>query len=799
MNTQNIGKPKKSLPTIGLLVDWLHNQYKLDFLNGAGDFARENNLNLLCFEGGCIGSSREYESQRTVLFDLVDPVNVDGLIIMSACIGHFTNYEAIRDFCNHYRPLPIVSVGMEIENIPSILTDNKVGFRDLLNHLITGHGFSRLAFISGPAENQDAFERYAIYLDTLQENHLVYDSTLMVQGDFTPQSGADAVKTLLDYRKARFEVIVAASDDMALGALDELNARGIKVPEEVAVAGFDDLAVGGFASPPLTTVKQPFYEQGRRAAELVWEQIRGREVPHRVKFPTKLVLRDSCGCFSEITSNAAKKGAPPKNTADSALYQRREAILTEIINNIPYPSDNFAESIYPPLIEQIVLAFIHEMENGTRNGFLTVFSKILRNNTGNGMNLSFWQEILSEIRCACLPYLTEPSLLTRAEDLWHQARILVAEMAILSEKRRIQKSLENNQVLDLIREELLVTMDMNQLFEVLAKRLPETGIKASYLSMFTEDQSNHQNSKLILAFDQRGPVPGVEQNPIFPSRQLIPAGILPDDRQYIMIVVSLNFAQTQFGFVLFEIDLKDVHICNALRRILCSALQGVTLFNQVQEQEKYMVAEQEHLKNEIQLKKVIEGFIQSIALTVETRDPYTAGHQFRVAELTSAIGIEMGLSKNQIEGLRMASLVHDLGKIYVPVDILNKPGRLRDIEFNLIKIHPEIAYEILKSFEFPWPLAQTILQHHERLDGSGYPLGLKGPDIIFEAKILAVADVLEAMASHRPYRPAIGIEAGLREITNNRGILYEPEVVDTCLKLFGDRGYKLTDQSVLYR
>jgi HD-GYP domain-containing protein (c-di-GMP phosphodiesterase class II) len=159
----------------------------------------------------------------------------------------------------------------------------------------------------------------------------------------------------------------------------------------------------------------------------------------------------------------------------------------------------------------------------------------------------------------------------------------------------------------------------------------------------------------------------------------------------------------------------------------------------------------------------------------------------------------MGLSKSRIEGLRMASLVHDLGKIYVPVDILNKPGPLRDIERNLIKIHPEIAYEILKSFEFPWPLAQTILQHHERLNGTGYPMGLKSSDIIFEAKILAVADVIVAMATHRPYRPAVGVEAGLKEIINNRGTLYDPEVVDICIKLFRDRGYQLSDQWALHR
>ena len=195
-------------------------------------------------------------------------------------------------------------------------------------------------------------------------------------------------------------------------------------------------------------------------------------------------------------------------------------------------------------------------------------------------------------------------------------------------------------------------------------------------------------------------------------------------------------------------------------------------------------AEKDLQESFVSLRKALDGIIQAVALTVEKRDPYTAGHQRRVADLARAIASKMGLSKIQINGIRIAGSIHDLGKICVPADILSKPGRLTEHEFGIIKAHPEVGYDILKSIQFPWPVAQTILQHHERLDGSGYPAELKGNDIITEARIVAVSDVVEAMSSHRPYRPALGIDMALDEIEKGRGATYDPDAVDACINLF---------------
>jgi len=184
------------------------------------------------------------------------------------------------------------------------------------------------------------------------------------------------------------------------------------------------------------------------------------------------------------------------------------------------------------------------------------------------------------------------------------------------------------------------------------------------------------------------------------------------------------------------------------------------------------------------LDRVLEETIMALSSAIEKRDPYTSGHQSRVAKLARAIAVKLELSRDQVKGIYMAALVHDIGKIYIPAEILSKPAKLNRIEMEIIRMHPAVGFEILSTIEFPWPIAKIVSQHHERIDGSGYPNGIKGNDILIEAKILAVADVVEAIASHRPYRPSLGIDKALEEIELNIDKFYEAKICQACLKLF---------------
>jgi PAS domain S-box-containing protein/putative nucleotidyltransferase with HDIG domain len=204
------------------------------------------------------------------------------------------------------------------------------------------------------------------------------------------------------------------------------------------------------------------------------------------------------------------------------------------------------------------------------------------------------------------------------------------------------------------------------------------------------------------------------------------------------------------------------------------------------------LAEEEIHRQAEQLRRTVQGAVLAMSHVVETRDPYTAGHERRVSELAEAIGAELGLAGEELEALRLAALIHDIGKIAVPAEILAKPGRLSEVEFNLIRQHPDSGYDILEAIDFGRPVAEYVLQHHERLDGTGYPRGLAGDQILPEARIIAVADVVEAMSSHRPYRAALGLDAALEEVRTHAGVRYDADVVAACVRLFEERGFTLT-------
>ena len=231
---------------------------------------------------------------------------------------------------------------------------------------------------------------------------------------------------------------------------------------------------------------------------------------------------------------------------------------------------------------------------------------------------------------------------------------------------------------------------------------------------------------------------------------------------------------------------KDLSYENAVTQGATDFIQKPFSTKEFQIRLKRVIKERktnQELKNSLKrMNDIVDGVINSLSSTVDARDPYTAGHQKRVAQLAIAMAMEMKLPQTEISTIRMAGILHDLGKIAIPAEILSKPSTLSDIEFSLIKTHPQVGYDILKNINFPTPVAQIVHQHHERMDGSGYPLGLSGDDILREARILTVADVVEAMSSHRPYRPGLGMEKALAEIQKQKGRIYDPDAVDACLK-----------------
>lgn len=788
-----VAKQHQTLPvmntrkTIGLLIDWIDNQYQLNLLDGITDLVKEKDLNLLIFEGGVINSQNE---KLNTAYHLVNQKTIDGLIILPASIGRFLSPELQTQFCKQYQPLPTVIIGLAIPGFPSVAVDNHQ-FRELVVHLIEVHGYRHFAFIKGAKSSLDAIIRYDIFLKTIAEYNIPIEPNLIVQGDYTYTSGETAIRLLIDERNAKFDIVMACNDDMALGAISELSIRGFKVPEEVAVVGFDNLDLGRYSSPALTTIGYSVYELGRRSVELLLDLFVQKEVPMFESFPTKLVLRESCGCRFQIIGNnifSNQKNEPEPRVAPvpkSSPMTVTEPVFTEMITEIQCLFADFKRFDIPEIVAKLSTTLLSELNEKNDRVFQKAWQEILDSGLRINKDVSVWQTVISVLRHHLLPYFPSPRLLLMAEDILQQARIIIAEKALALEMYEHQKTIQLKNALDELSERLLFTLDANSSLNILAKTLADLGIKRCYLVVF--EGKALQKSRLILAFDDQGRK-DQESSITFPAQQFLPDHILVNDRRFTMLVGALSLPQT--GFFVFE-GPRDRKIYAELRRIISGTIQLTLFLNQIQDQAHRFQTQKEGLISNLnQSRKVMSGFIQAIALTVEIRDPYTAGHQQRVADLACAIATEMKLAPARIEGLRMAGIIHDFGKIYVPSEILNKPGRLSELEFNFIKLHSEVAYNILKDIDFPWPIAQIILQHHERINGSGYPSGLKGQNIKLESRILAVADVVEAMMSHRPYRAALGLDKALAEIAAGKGLSYDSRVVDQCIILFRDKKFQ---------
>ncbi|MBN1697729.1 MAG: substrate-binding domain-containing protein [Spirochaetales bacterium] len=779
--------------TIGFLVDWLEDEYQNTILEGMAAAIKEHNSRLICFEGGVIESQLTFEIQRNFIYDWATPSNVDGLIVLSNSLFRETNVDRITSFCSQFHPLPLVSLTVDLEGIPSLLIDNKYGMKALVEHLVEIHGFRKFAYIDGPEKNRDAEERRAVFFDTLAIHDIIPEKKSIIQGDFREESGYRAICELFEVRKVDVEAIVAANDNMAIGALDKLSKLGKNVPWEIALTGFDDLQGSKWSCTPLTTVNQSLYEQGAKAVEMLIDMIDGKEVPDKIMIPTTLVIRESCSCFNRSVidfSTIPHAGHTIPHAA--GIKKERGKIKKYIMQAVEKAATTESPVIPDAVIDNLLDAFERWITANSDKKTLKVWNSSLVEIFKKGGTVMLCHLLLSVVREALLPYFMKGDSLHLIENVFHQMRILIVNHAVFFEKKKYYESHEENSTINRFRDEIILSLSEEQLMEMILERLPGLGIKSCYLVRFLETEGdNEKNSRLVFAYTGDKSLDLDNGQSLFPSHLLLPPQIFAQKDNHVMIIEAL-WHFDQMGYIIFEPGPLSTNIYGILRRIISSALQGMILYEQVKRQKNHLLSESEHLNKSLEeLRKIIRAFVETIRRSVEARDPYTAHHHEQVADLARAIATEMGLSKEIIEGIRVAASVHDLGKIYVPAEILNKPGKLRDIEFNLIKVHPQVAYEILQPIDFPWPVAEIVLQHHERLDGSGYPHGLTGKDIILEARIISVADVVVAMASHRPYRSALGLETALEEIKRYAGVLYDKDVVAACLTLFIEKHYLL--------
>ena len=593
-------------PTIGLLIGRMGDLgYAARVWPGVAAVARDRDVHLICFVGGALNALHEFDIQRNVVYDLVGPEAVDGLVAMSGSIGQFVGSERLLRFYERFRPLPMVSVAMALEGIPSVMVDNREGMRSAIAHLIEAHGLRRIAFLRGPETNTEAEERYQTYRKVLEEHHLPFDPSLIVTGNFLAGAGADAVRVLWDERKLHPEGLASANDEMALGAIDALRLRGVRVPDDVRVTGFDNLEEAMYASPPLTTVRQPLDEQGRKAAEMLLALLDGQTVPARVTLPTELVLRQSCGCFpSAGFLPAAGKGRGAEKVAKTAADRRRPTLTA-----MKAAAGNSSDGLEPGWAGQLLDAYTATGKS-RRSGesFLPMYGDVLRRVGAAGGDVMRWLQVLDIIQNSALP---RGSAVKRSAGsaLGQQARLLTGEIAQWAQaNRRLQSERRAFEFTTRISEPLMTAFDVTTLTDVVAEQLPKMGIRSCYLSLYerlagAQTAAPTEWSRLILAYDENGRKPLELGGRRFPSRQLVPEGILPEGKRRALMLEPLHFRdEVQLGFILFEpLQTGAGVLREALSRQISTALQGAML-QQERRRAEDTLRESEHAEREFELR-----------------------------------------------------------------------------------------------------------------------------------------------------------------------------------------------------
>jgi signal transduction histidine kinase/DNA-binding LacI/PurR family transcriptional regulator/DNA-binding response OmpR family regulator len=660
--------------TIGLLTHGAGDPNNRAIWSGVAEAAREHGVNLICFPGKPVRSLIEFEAQSNVIYDLVDTCKIDGLVIWLAGLTLRVDVAEIQEFCARYSPLPMAVIGTLLEGIPSVLVDNYNGMREVLNHLVQVHGRRRIAYVRGPEQHQEAEERYRAYLDVLGENGLPFDAELVVPGYFKESGGVKAAEILLDERRARFDALAAASDNMAIGALKLLLRRGIGVPEEVAVAGLNDEIQSQYITPPLTTAPLHFYEQGRQALKIVLALLDGREVPSKVVLPTDLLIRQSCGCPDPLVMDAALDLSAP----DQAPAQPGELAQAGLSLGLAGGLDE------PAFLVSLQEALQAEIAGAPPGRFLSLLAEGLRFSTPVEELGSRWQRALSALRRSVSSGLSGLEG-RRAENLFSQARVAVGETAQRAHAYRAFQVEQQLLLLGELNQKLSITMDRSELAQVLAQALRRLNIPSCYLSLYEDPEAPAGMARLIAAYSGSGLVELDPGGVLFPACELAPDGFLPEERQYSLVVEPLYFREDQLGFVLFEAEPREEEIYAVLQEQISGALKRTLLIERnlrlyVEAVEARQAAENANLLKSRFLSMVSHELRTPLSLIVGTIEMMLAGEKVgaqlpeiylqdmdciraSAQHLFRLIGDVLDLASSQAGELRLACEPLDLAQV----------------------------------------------------------------------------------------------------------------------------------------
>lgn len=578
-------------PTLGFQVTALGDGYARMVLPGVLSMAREKNMNLIIFPGNSLNAPRGFDYQHNIIYEYLNPSNVNAIIMASGTLSSFIDRETFKSFYTKHLTVPIVSMSVKIDNMPSVLVDNRSGMNEAIRHLIQDHHCRKIAFIKGPENNSEAEVRYQTYLDVLETNKIEQNPTLVYQGDFTRLSGVEAVYAFLDTRRALFDAVIAANDEMAMGVMEALHHRGMIVPRDVAVIGFDNIEMAQFHDIPLSTVAQPLYEQARTAAGIAAAMIEKQEYPETVILPTRLIRRASCGCFSHSIELIDIK-TQPDHDRNRLSRTSVEKFIEEIINEIMDTGDIKPTGIVKrkSIIQKLLVPFFDKaLSEEFSSAFLSSLDETLHEEMREGQDISFWQDAVTVIIKHLGSHFSSNGEVKLLEKLWQKCRVLIGETLRREQARKRLEIQEDNGKLREVIQQLISTLYIDQMIEVIKNELPRLDIKSCAISSYPEEVIHLRNqvwskpakNKLLMVYDENGQVTlSNDESRLYGSEYLVPPDYLPRERRYAMVAYSLFFREEQFGIMLMEIGSKDLSLYESLSLEIGSAIKGSLLFTE---------------------------------------------------------------------------------------------------------------------------------------------------------------------------------------------------------------------------
>lgn len=567
-------------------MDWLEDGYQSAVAHGVLLGAQAAGATMICFAGGAPGAHERSALQRNHVYELASPDTIDAIVVMSGSIANHVGLDGVVRFMERYRALPACSVALELPDVSSVVIENDSGMRSVLEHLIRVHEHRRICFVRGPRANAEAERRFETYQRVLAESGLSFDPALVTVGTFETESGRAAVRHLLDEQKLsidRIDAIAAANDAMAFGVLEELAGRGIRVPTDVAVVGFDDIEDARYSEPPLTTVRQPLDEQGREAVRIVMALLQGRPTPPQTTLRTELVVRESCGCYKGAAPRKAA-AAPSPFGFEASLVARRQTLLSAL-------SRASRGALAPAGADwevRTINAISSELRGESPGAFLKHVGDITDRLVRRGVELQPCHEVLAVLReevLACLG--KEPERRALAEELLQQARLAISDATERVLGRSRLKLERWARTLSKVGASLIGTFELGELSAAVSGRLPELGIRSCFVVRYeTSTSTRAPTSRLLLAYDSVVGVPAIAPGP-FSTATILPPELLVDTphlRNF--VVVPLFFNQQVLGFALIEFDIAQVFAYEALRDLLSAALKGAELVEQLHAAER---------------------------------------------------------------------------------------------------------------------------------------------------------------------------------------------------------------------